>query len=89
MATADSGNPSNLDAVTGKVLTSGTGELVFPPSDRVELTNNAPITTAATNTTPFGFATADQADDIVASLREIRAALITVGICIDSTANAD
>lgn len=75
-------NPSNLDSKTPKV--------VLPAErDMVELTNNAPIATAATNSSPFGFATADQADDLVATVREMRAALITLGLCIDSVTNAD
>lgn len=75
-------NPSNLDAKTNGV--------VIPQSNlQIELTNNAPIATAATSTTPFGFATADQADDLVATVREIRAGLIALGLFKDDTTNAD
>jgi hypothetical protein len=40
------------------------------------------VTTAATSTTPFGYVTQAQADDIVNRLNAIRAALIANGIMV-------
>jgi hypothetical protein len=42
----------------------------------------AVVTTAATQTTPYGYATQAQADDIVTRLNTIRAALIANGILV-------
>lgn len=84
-----SGNPSNLDALSGKYADNGRDIKVKQPGNAIELTNNAPVTTGATNTTPYGFATADQGDDLVACVIEMRAALIAAGICIDASSNAD
>ncbi|MDO9535100.1 MAG: hypothetical protein Q7J85_07150 [Bacillota bacterium] len=38
------------------------------------------VTTAATNTTPYGFATAGQADAIVTLVNELRAELVALGL---------
>lgn len=40
------------------------------------------VTTATTQTTPYGFATQAQGDAIVARLNEIRAALVANGILV-------
>lgn len=40
------------------------------------------ISTAATSTTPFGFATSTQADDLSNTVRLIRTALINYGLII-------
>lgn len=83
-------NPSNLDEITGKTFDDGTDvSAMLHPDNQIELTNNSPIATAATNSSPFGFATGDQADDLIATVREIRAGLITLGLFKDGTANAD
>lgn len=87
-----SDNPTNLDPLTAKYMSNGGGSnppQLLQPDERVELTNNAPITTAATNSSPFGFATGDQLDDLLTTVIQIRAALISVGICKDSTTNTD
>ncbi len=86
----ESNNPTNLDALTAKRWDNG-GEFpggLLQPKHQIELTNDAPADTAATSSTPYGFAQ-DQADDLIATVRELRAALIAVGICKDATANAD
>lgn len=85
----DNANPSNLDAVAQGILDDGTKNKVFQAANRVEISNNAPIATGATNSSPYGFATADQADDLVATVIQMRAALITAGIIKDDTANSD
>lgn len=75
-------NPSNIAAKT-------TGTVIPQEALQVELTNNAPIATATTTTTPYGFATADQGDDLIACVREMRAGLIALGLFKDNTTNAD
>jgi hypothetical protein len=85
----DNANPSNLDAVTRGILDPGNIVAILQEANRVELTNNSPIATATTTSTPYGFATADQGDDLVACVREMRAALITLGLLKDGTANSD
>lgn len=57
----------------------GSGALLNQPANQATLVT-AVITTAATSTTPFGFATAAQADHVVANLNAIRLALIAAGI---------
>ena len=83
-----SGNPTNKEALTGKFADNGRNIELLQPENQIELTNDAPASTGATNSSPFGFTTAEQADDLVATVNEMRAALISVGICKDSTANA-
>lgn len=82
-------NLGNLAAVSRGVLDKGDITKVFQPANQVELTNNGPIATALTSSSPFGFATADQGDDLVETVRQIRAGLITLGLFKDSTANSD
>ncbi len=85
-------NPSNLDEIVGKTLDDGTdlgAAAMLNPNNQIELTNNAPIATAATTSTPYGTATADQFDDLVATVIQIRAGLITLGLFKDGTANSD
>jgi hypothetical protein len=82
-------NPSNIAAVTGPVKDNGEGGKVFLPANQVEFTNNGPIATALTSASPFGFATADQGDDLVTTVNQIRAGLIALGLFKDATANSD
>jgi hypothetical protein len=83
-------NPGNLDALTAKVQEPGGAfGAILQPSHQIELTNNAPINTAATASSPNGFATADQADDLVTTVIQIRAGLIALGLFKDATANSD
>lgn len=82
-------NPSNLAAVTPKVVDPGNLTKLLQPANQVELTNNAPTTTGASNASPYGFTTADQADDLVACVREMRAGLIALGLFKDATSNSD
>lgn len=84
-------NPSNLDEIVGKTFDDGTdlgANAMLAPANQIELANNAPAATAATSSTPFGYAQ-DQADDLITTVREIRAGLITLGLFKDATANAD
>lgn len=81
-------NPSNLDALTGKYADNGRDLSLLQPANAYELTNNAPAATAATNSSPYGFAQ-DQADDLITTVIQLRAACIAAGICVDATANAD
>jgi hypothetical protein len=86
----DAANPENLSALTPKVMHNGGAfGAILQPDEQVELTNNAPIATGATSTTPFGTATADQFDDLLATVIQIRAGLITLGLFKDGTANSD
>lgn len=61
------------------VLDDGTGAIVQQTTNRVALVA-AVITTAATSTTPFGFATAAQADAIVTLVNAMRTAMIAQGM---------
>lgn len=83
-------NPSNLAALPAKQMENrGSFAAILQPVNRYELTNDGPIATAATTTTPFGFATGDQADDLVTTVNQIRAGLIALGLFTDTTANVD
>lgn len=62
-----------------RYLDDGDGALVNQPANQVALIS-AVITTAATNSSPYGFATAAQADALVANINSIRLALIAAGI---------
>lgn len=82
-------NPSNLGAITAKTLDDGTDmAAMLNPANQIELTNNGPAATAATASTPYGFAQ-DQADDLLTTVIQLRAGLITLGLFKDATANAD
>ena len=51
-----------------------------PIVQRTGATQAAVVTTAATSTTPYGFASAAQADAIVTLVNELRAALVALGM---------
>jgi hypothetical protein len=53
----------------------------FTPKPAVAI-GAAVVTTAATNSSPYGYATQAQADDIVNRLNVIRAALVANGILV-------
>ena len=53
---------------------------VSPISQRSGSAQASVITTASTQTTPFGYATQAQADAIVTLVNELRAALVAIGI---------
>ncbi len=70
---------------TGTKLGTDTGQKIAfhgstPVIQRAGAAQAAVATTAATNTTPFGYTTAAQADAIVTLVNEIRAALVQKGI---------
>ena len=52
----------------------------IPVGVRAGAAQAAVTTTAATSTTPYGFAAAAQADAIVTLVNELRAALVAAGI---------
>jgi hypothetical protein len=52
---------------------------VTPVTQRTSSTQAAVATTAATSSSPFGFATGAQADAIVTLVNELRAALVALG----------
>lgn len=83
-------NPTNMDALDPKVTADNGGEFaaILQPEHQIELANNGPAATAATNSSPYGFAQ-DQADDLVTTVIAIRAGLIALGLFKDSTSNAD
>jgi hypothetical protein len=70
---------------TGSKIGTATGEKfafhnATPVIQRAGAAQAAVATTAATNTTPYGFTTAAQADAIVTLVNEIRAALVEKGL---------
>ena len=80
-------------ATTKNIVTAGNGSSfggaaaqktsfhgVTPVIQRAGLAQAVVVTTAATQTTPFGFATGAQADAIVTLVNELRAALVAKGI---------
>jgi hypothetical protein len=80
-ATTGSGNPTSKTAVTGPVgQDRGRGSKLLQPANATAFVSAAPVATAATNTSPYGYATQAQADAIRACVNEMRAALISVGI---------
>lgn len=60
-------------------LDDGTGAKVQQTTNQATYVA-AVITTAATSTTPFGFATAAQADNLVSLVNSMRAAMIAQGM---------
>jgi len=92
---ADAGKVCTLGAQTGRLFSPGIAEesgtdeqmvLVRPlprylntESAATAFVSAAPAATAATNTTPYGFTTAAQADAIRANVNEMRAVLIAKG----------
>lgn len=80
-------NPTNLPPQTRKRVSNGTDDFkLLQDDEQTELTSDTPAATAATNSSPFGYSEA-QANAILTNLREIRQALIDVGIVKDATAN--
>jgi hypothetical protein len=69
----DDGNPDGA-FFSGKIGFYG----VTPVAQAATIA--AVTTTAATQTSPFGFSTSTQADAVVSNLNSIRTALINVGI---------
>jgi len=74
-----------LNTTTGtKIGTATSQKLGFhdsaPTIQRAGAAQVAVATTAATNTTPFGFTTAAQADAIITLLNEMRAAMVEKGL---------
>lgn len=74
-----------LNTTTGsKIGTAITQKLAFfnstPIVQRAGAAQAAVVTTAATQTTPFGYATGAQADAIVTLVNELRAALVAFGL---------
>lgn len=74
-----------LDTVTGTTIgTAITQKLAFlgsaPVVQRASAAQAAVVTTATTQTTPFGFATGAQGDAIVTLVNELRAALVALGL---------
>lgn len=63
----------------GVYLDDGTGGLVNQTSNQVTYVAKV-VTTAATSTTPYGFATAAQADNLVSLVNAMQTALIAAGI---------
>lgn len=53
---------------------------VTPVAQQAGSAQAAVTTTAATSTTPFGYATAAQADGVVSLLNEIRQSLVDIGL---------
>lgn len=81
------GDTANMtfDTATGtKIGTSTTQKFAFhnatPVVQRAGAAQEAVVTTAATNSTPYGFTTAAQANSIVALVNELRAALVEKGL---------
>lgn len=58
-------------------VTQGTA---LPGATQASAAQAAVATTAATNTTPYGFTTAAQADNLIALVNALRLALVNVGI---------
>lgn len=64
----------------GQSATDKVGEYgVTPVAQRAGAAQAAVTTTAATSTTPYGYATSAQADAIVTLVNELRAALVARG----------
>jgi hypothetical protein len=80
-------NLSNLvfSTGTGSKIGTATGQKfafhnATPVIQRAGAAQTAVVTTASTQTTPFGFTTAAQADAIVTLVNELRAALVEKGL---------
>lgn len=74
-----------LDTTTGtKIGSAASQKLGFlgatPIVQRVGAAQAAVVTTSATNSSPYGFATGAQADAIVTLVNELRAALVAFGL---------
>ena len=68
----------SLDSHTTTIMGPLSGTI--PVGMRAGAAQAAVTTTAATSTTPYGFAAAAQADAIVTLVNEIRATLVAAGI---------
>ena len=93
---ADLGKVCTLGAATGRLFSPGIAEeagvdeqmvlmrpfprYLNPESAPTAFVSAAPAATGATNTTPYGFTTAAQADAIRANVNEIRAVLVAKGL---------
>ena len=53
---------------------------VTPIAQRAGAVQAAVTTTAATTTTPFGYSTSTQANEVVTLLNELRAAMVAIGV---------
>lgn len=76
-------NQVSRDAAGLKIGDAATDAVGFHGSAAVQRAGAAQaavVTTGATNTTPYGFATAAQADAIVTLVNELRAALVEKGM---------
>lgn len=76
---------SALQTHTDGVLVGATGEKVgfcgaTPVVKRVGAAGAAVATTGASNSTPYGFTSAAQADAIVTLVNELRATLVALGL---------
>lgn len=70
-------------SITGGSLVATTGFGCNSKTAQTAVTVNAAVVaTAATNVAPFGYVTAAQADNLVTLLNQIRAALVSNGICV-------
>lgn len=74
-----------LDTTTGTKVGTATGQKLgfhnaTPVVQRAGAAQAAVVTTAATQTTPYGFATQAQADALVTLVNELRAALVEKGL---------
>lgn len=67
-----------MDSFTTTILGPLSGTV--PIGMRAGAAQAAVTTTAATSTTPYGFATAAQADSIVTLANELRAALVAIKV---------
>ena len=79
------GRNIQLGTSVGTKFGTGTTELLAfynstPVVQRTGSAQNAVSTTGATQTTPFGYTTAAQANDIVTLVNELRAALVALGL---------
>ena len=79
------GNDMILGKTQGTRIGTGISQkLAFlgstPIVQRLSANQNAVATTPATQTSPYGYATAAQADAIVTLVNELRAALVAVGL---------
>ena len=81
---ADGGNIAVGISVGTQIGSATAQKLAFhgstPVIQRVGAAQNSVATTGATNSTPYGYSTAAQADAIVTLVNELRAALVAKGL---------
>lgn len=75
-------NPSNLAAETAKKVSNGGGTTGLLQSGEQAANVAAVATTGATNSTPYGFTTAAQADALVAAVNSLLAACKAAGVMV-------